>query len=171
MKRFFSKLLILSILFLLLIISFKRNITFKTWFKNNLLTNNISLYKIKQEYSKIFGGILPFDKLDIVEPVFNEKLEYKGVTLHDNYIELDVDNNYYVPSINSGIITFIGDLEDLKDVVVVEGDIYVIYSNINTNLKLYDEVKTNDYIGETKDNKLYIQIKKDGNIEDYKKYI
>lgn len=171
-KYFFTKFLILVIMFLILIISFKKSNNFKNFFVSNLLNKNISFYTLKNAYTKIFGTVLPFDSLKDTSLVFNEKIDYKGISKEDDFIILEVETNYIVPSITSGIVTFIGSNENCINCIIIEGDeVDITYSNVNSNIKLYDEIKAGTYIGEVIGNNLYLNFKKDNEEIDYKKYI
>lgn len=171
-RYYFIKFLVLVIIFLLLIISFKKSSKFKSFFVTNILDNNISFYTLKKSYTKLFGSILPFDTFEDSTLVFNEKIQYKSISENDDFIVLEVDTNYMVPSITSGIVTFIGSNEKCQNCIIIDGDeINIIYSNINSSVKLYDEIKKGEYIGEVIDNNLYLNFEKDNEKIDYKKYI
>jgi len=171
-KTFIAKFLVLTLIFLITIISIKKDDNIKEWIEKNILTKNFSFTKIKSIYTKYFGGILPFDNLVGVEPVFSEKLEYTDINKYKDGISLTVTNNYLVPIEYSGIVVFVGDKQDYGKTVIIESaEVTIWYSNINSDIKLYDEVKKGEYLGETIDNKLYLVFQKDGNIVDYKDYI
>ena len=171
-KLFFTKLLLIIVIFLSIIIMTKKDESIKLWINNNLLNRNFSFTYIKNMYTKYLGTILPFNTINDVEEVFDEKLEYESIEPYKDGILLKVSNNYLVPAKYSGIVTFIGEKEDYGNTIVVEGeDITIWYCNLNTNLKLYDEVKKGENIGDTLDNKLYLVFIKDGKIVDYKEYL
>ena len=171
-KLFFTKLLLIIVIFLSIIIMTKKDENIKLWINNNLLNRNFSFTYIKNMYTKYLGTILPFNTINDVEEVFDEKLEYESIEPYKDGILLKVSNNYLVQAKYSGIVTFIGEKEDYGNTIVVEGeDITIWYCNLNTNLKLYDEVKKGENIGDTLDNKLYLVFIKDGKIVDYKEYL
>ena len=79
-----------------------------------------------------------------------------------------------VPSIESGIVVFMGEKEGYGNTIIIEqvNGVDVYYSNINpSNIKLYDYIEKGKLLGEVKDNKLYMVFQKDGKYLDYKKYI
>ena len=171
-KVFLSKFLLLTLIFLVTVISIKKDDNIKTWLDKNILSKNFSFTEIKSIYTKYLGGVLPFDNLVGVEPVFSEKLEYKSINKYKDGISLTVNNNYLVPVQYSGIVIFIGEKEGYGKTVIIESEeVTIWYSNINSNIKLYDEVKKGEYLGETIDDKLYLLFQKDGDIVDYKDYI
>ena len=169
-KLFIIKFITIIILFFITVISIK-NDNIKEFINTKLLSENIPFTKYKNMYTKYLGKIIPFNTITHIEPVFSEKLEYSNITEDNNKIILDVSNNYLVPILYSGIVTFIGDKDDLKTVVIESENITIYYQNIDSNIKLYDEVKKGDYLGEIIGNKLYLVFKKEGKIVDYKGYL
>lgn len=79
-----------------------------------------------------------------------------------------------VPSIESGIVVYIGEKKDYGNTIVIEqiNGIDVFYSNIEIpNIKLYDYIEKGEYLGQTKTEKLYMVFQKDGEIINYDEYI
>ena len=170
-KTFITKLLVLVLIFLITIICIKKDNKIKEYLDKNIFSKNFSFTKIKSIYTKYFGSILPFDNISI-EPVFSEKLEYKSINKYKDGIVLSVNNNYLVPVQYSGIVVFIGEKEGLGNTIIIESnEVTIWYSNINSNIELYDEVKKGEYLGEKRDDKLYLEFQKEGSIVDYKEYI
>ena len=169
-KLFIIKTILLIILFFITIISIKDD-NIKEFINNKLLSENIPFTKYKNMYTKYFGKIIPFNTVDITESVFNEKIEYNSINKYNDGVVLEVSDNYLVPNLYTGIVTFIGEKDNLKAIVIESENITIYYQNINSNLKLYDEVKKGEYLGEVIDNKLYLIFKKEGNIVDYKGYL
>lgn len=170
-KIFLVKLIIIVLLFFSIIMTIRDNNSMKLWLKENVFTNNISFTKIQDIYVKYFGNIMPFNKYIEMVPVFSEKLEYIDLETYKEGIKLKVTSNYLLPSINSGIVVFIGEKEDYGNTIIVEGEETIWYSNVNSNVKLYDEVKKGEFLGEVNGEDLYLVFKKEGNIIDYKKYL
>ena len=148
------------ILFLVLAIISKSNNNYKDIIVSNIYEKNFSFAKIKKLYQKYLGGITPLDKaIDNAIPVFNEKLTYHESSKYHDGVKLTVDNNYLVPTIEEGMVIFIGEKENYGNVVIVEGidGIYIWYGNMETTtVKLYDYIEKNNYLGTTKDNILYL---------------
>ncbi len=173
LKIFLVKTMILVIMFLLTIILIKYSSKSKEWINKNILSKNISFSSIKGVYTKYLGSVLPFDSLFNTESAFSEKLTYTKINKFNDGISLTVEDSYLVPIQYSGIVSFIGEKEDYGYTVVIESDnITIWYSNItNCNVKLYDNVESGKYLGETIGNKLYLVFEKEGTKVDYKDYI
>ena len=166
-KNFFisliNKLLICFILVITCLILMKTNQKFNDFMKNKLGKDNISFAYINNLYNKYFGKILPSYSSNNTEEVFNEKLVYTNVNSYYDGYKLTVNNKYLVPLIESGIVVFIGNIDNYKNVIIVEGidGVDIWYGNISsTSVKLYDYVSKGNYLGETKNNKLYLVFEK-----------
>ena len=171
---FFNKTLICFIMVIVCLILMKTNKEFKEFVNKNILKDNISFAYINNLYNKYFGNILPSYKSDGTSSVFNEKLEYKSYnTYYDGY-KLEVDNSYLVPSIESGIVVFIGDVDNYGNVLIIEGvdGVDIWYGNIkNVGVKLYDYVDAKTYLGETVDNTLYLVFERNHEYLKFEDYI
>ena len=163
------------VLFLILAILSKSSIQYKNTIIKNLYEKNISFAKIKNLYTKYLGGIVPLDKVTPdTTPVFNEQLEYTNTKIHYDGVKLEVMNKYLVPIIEEGMVVYIGEKENYGNVVIIEGinGIDTWYGNMETTtVKLYDYVEKSTYLGQTKDNYLYLAYSKDGKFLDYKEYL
>lgn len=169
-KIFLIKLVVIVILFFSIVITTKDNEGIRIWLKDNVFTNNISFQKFQNKYIKYFGNILPFNKY-ITIPVFSEKLEYLELEEYKDGVKLKVTSNYLLPSINSGIVVFVGEKEGYGNTIIVEGEETIWYSNISSNVKLYDEIKRGEFLGEVDGENLYLVFKKEGKIVDYKEFL
>ena len=167
--------LIVVILFLILAILSKSSETYKDTIVTNLYEKNISFTKIKKLYTKYLGGIFPLEKVTIdTTPVFSEQLEYTSKSIYHDGVKLEVIDNYLVPIIEEGMVVYIGEKENYGNVVIIEGidGIDIWYGNMETTtVELYDYVEKSAYLGQTKDNKLYLAYSKDGEFLDYKEYL
>ena len=129
---------------------------------------------LNNKYQKYFGNILSLDKMiPETTSVFNEKLSYTNQKKYKNGVELTVTSNYMVPILESGIVLYIGEKENYGQTIIIEqiDGVEVYYSNINSNVKLYDYIEKGNLLGEAKSNKIYLTFQKDGKYLDYKKYI
>ena len=172
-SNFISKVLITLIIVLVVLIGSRKSTSFKTTVYKNVYDNTISFAYLNTLYNKYFGNILPV-KLDVgITPVFNETLKYKSKESYLDGVMLEVDQNYLVPSINNGLVIFVGEKDNLGNTVIILGDtgIEVWYSNISNNVKLYDYVDKGTYIGDTIDDKLYLTFKQNGDVLNYEEYI
>ena len=147
---------------------------FKTFMNEEVLGKNISFGFIGNLYKKYFGNVLPTNSEDNIAKVFNEKISFSDIKTYENGSLLTVDKNYLIPAINSGVIVFIGEKDNLGKVIVVEQEDKktVTYGHIlNTSLNLYDYIEKGKFIGEVEDNSLYLSILEDNNYLDIKTYL
>ena len=173
-KNFINKLLITIIIFLIGLISIKENPSLKIKINENIYQDSFKFINNNKIYKKYFGNILSLDKMTTkTESVFNEKITYQTSKKYQNGVELTVTNNYMVPILETGIVLYIGEKENYGQTIIIEqiDGIEVYYSNINSNVKLYDYVEKGKLLGEAKSNKIYLTFQKDGKYLDYKKYI
>jgi len=169
MFRKISNLFITIILFLITIIFFKSNIKFKEWFTKNVLDSHIPFAKISEKYESLFGLPIPLKKSSFTS-VFNEKLKYLSKENYDNGVILNLENNL-VPSIEKGIVIFVGNKENKKCLTIesAEHDItYCMFTNVG--VKLYDHVEIGSYLGETS-GKLLLYFTKNGEYLNYEEFI
>lgn len=166
--------LILIILTITTIIILKNNSELKTNFYKYVYEENISFAKINNWYKSKFGSPIPFsDYFNEIVPVFSEELKYNEANKYKDGVSLKVDYEYLVPSLDSGIVIFIGEKEGYGNTVIIqqESGIDVWYSNLNEiNVKLYDYIKKGSLIGNVS-NELYLVFTKDGEVIDYKDQI
>lgn len=174
-RSFINRLLIVTIIFLSCLILIKSNNSFKNILIKYVYEDSFKFTKLKAIYEKYFGKILSIDKVaPKEEAVFNEKLEYSKANVYNDGAVLTVSDNYMVPTLESGIVVFIGEKEGYGSTVIIEqvDGIDVWYSNVKANnIKMYDYIEKGSLIGEVKGKKLYMVFQKDGAFLDYKKYI
>ena len=153
----------------------KSNPNNKQLIKKNIYESSLQFTEVKKIYDKYFGNILSIDNIIYKEkPVFNEKIIYSQKNKYKDGVSLTVEKNYMVPSIESGIVVYIGEKKDYGNTIVIEqiNGIDVFYSNIEIpNIKLYDYIEKGEYLGQTKTEKLYMVFQKDGEIINYDEYI
>ena len=167
------KFLLSILLFLLFLICNKKIEGFNSFIYDKIYSSNISFAKINNWYESHFGSIFPVKSITEVQ-VFDEALSYKSKESFLDGVKLTVNDNYIVPSINDGIIIFLGEKENYGKTIIIEDELGVDtwYCNINIgNINIYDYVNKGDYLGEVIDNKLIMVFQKEGKIEDYNKYI
>lgn len=172
--RFFNKFLITCLLTVVCLIFLKGNSDFKSFFNTNVIDVNFNFAYLNGLYGKYFGGVLPFsDFFESTESVFNESLVYSDSHDYLEGVSLSVSSNYLVPSIDNGLVVYIGDKEGYGNTVIIETSdgVNIWYSNMgNVNVSMYEYISKGSLIGNC-DNNLYLVFKKDGNVLDYKKYI
>ena len=171
-----NKLLITILITLITLITLKSNDKLKTLFYENVFTKNFKFATINKLFKDKFGSPIPFS--DIIEKnettkVFNEKLEYREKSKYLDGVKLSVSKNYLVPTLESGMVVFIGEKENYGNTVIISGvdGIDIWYCNINaSSLKLYDYIEKGSFVGEAKDTNIYLIYKKDGKVLNYEDY-
>lgn len=169
MFKFISKLFIVTIITLFSLILIKSSKRIKKLVYNYVYSDNISFSKINSLYKKYLGSNTLLDS-KLITPVFNEQLEYSSKERYKDGLVLSVEDEYLVPSLNNGLVIFVGKKEEYGNVVIVEGldGVNIWYGNIsNVNVKLYDYIDKGSLIGNC-NSKLYLVYKKDGKAIDIK---
>ena len=169
-RKAINKILLLIIIYLIGMILIKGNNNLKDILREEIYEKSIPIIKNKINYEKYFGKLLPKDN---TTQVFNEKLSYESEKKYKNGVKLKVSDNYMIPSIESGVVIYIGEKEDGQTIIIEQvNGIETMYSNINiNNIKLYDYLEKGDLIGESKSNYIYLSFQKDGKYLNYKEYI
>ena len=176
-NKIINKLLLTVIITLITLITLKSNNKLRTQFYEKVYNKNFSFATINKLFKDKFGSPIPFS--DVIEKketkaVFNEKLVYKEKSKYLDGVKLSVSKNYLVPTLENGIIVFIGEKENYGNTVIIEqvDGVDVWYSNINvSNVKLYDYLDKGSFIGEVKDTNLYMVFKREGKVLNYEDYI
>ena len=173
--KFIIRLMLVIIITLVCLIAFRKNSEFKSFFYDNFFKNNFSFVSVNNYYKKLFGSPIPFSDyfIEKEQTVFSDKLKYKKISNYLDGVELEVDLNYLVPSIDSGMIIFIGDKDNYPNTIIVSllDGVEVWYSNVTSNVVLYDYIEKGDLIGSSLSDKIYLVFKKNGEIIDYNDYI
>ena len=167
------KSLICILLFVFYLILNKSSLDFKDIIYQKVYNSNISFAKINHWYESHFGSLFPIKNMDDIQ-VFNESIMYSDKEKYEQGVLLKVNNNYIVPSMNNGIVIYIGEKEKYGKTIIIEDDngLDTWYSNINIgNITIYDYVNKGDYLGEAIDGKLIMVFQKNGKYENYEKYI
>lgn len=173
-KNIVLRVLITIIVTLILLIGFKMNNSFKKTFYHYVYEENFPFSVVKNFLQEKFGTSLTFDKIVTDEEVFNEKLSYKDKSLYHDGVKLTVSSEYMIPSLESGIVVYIGEKENYKQVVIVQqmNGVDVWYGNIKqVNVKLYDYVEKGSLIGQVDNKTLYLVFQKEGKFVDYQSYL
>ena len=171
LKPIISKLLIAVIFFLVSVIftnSSDKNLLF---YKEHVLTESIPFTKIKGWYEDLFGEVLP--KNDNNQMVMNGHLVYKSIENYKDGEVLSLSSNTLINNLTSGVVVFVGEKDDYGETIIIQGvdGVDIWYGNLtNVSVKLYDYVEKNKLIGETKDDKLYLVIKKNNEFIKYEDY-
>lgn len=176
--KYVSKVLIVVVLTLTTLIALKANPKLKATFYNKVYDSNFSFAELDKMYEKYFGSSIPFKDvfsfLETEKTVFNENLTYSNSEDYKDGVKLIVGSDYLIPSLETGLVVFVGEKEDYGNTVIIEqqNGIDVWYCNLNdVSVKLYDYVTSGSYIGNNKDDFIYLLFKKEGEVLDYKEYI
>jgi stage IV sporulation protein FA len=170
-SRLFSKILLCIILILSCLIYTNCSDKNRTLFKDNVINKNIRLTKYRKKYEKLFGNFLP-KKEEQIKQVFKEEQNNKKIENYLDGTKITYEGKSNVAAIQSGIVVYIGNKEDLGNTVIIQGvdDVDIWYSNINkVGLKLYDYIEKDKIIGEV-ENTLYLNIIKDKKHLKYEEY-
>ncbi len=173
LKNLLIRITIVIIIFISLAIAIKTDENYKEIIHKYLYTEDISFTKIKKTYNQYLGGIIPLKKEVNTEKVFNEKLKYTTSSIYYDGVKLDVEENYLVPSLEEGMVVFIGEKENYGNTIIIEdlNGIYYWYGNITiSSLKLYDYIEKGSFVGEI-NKTLYMVFSKDDKYLNYEDYI
>ena len=98
---------------------------------------------------------------------------YKEISDYYDGEKLVVSKNTLVNNITSGVVVFSGEKDNYGNTVIIQGidGVDIWYGNLeNVSVSLYDYIEANTVIGETKDEYLYLVIKKDNEYIKYENY-
>lgn len=140
-------------------------------YKEYVLTESLQFTKIKNIYENLFGEILPKEETN--KMVIKGHLAYKDIEDYLSGSALTLNNNTLINSLSSGIVVYIGEKEGYNNTIIVQGvdGIDIWYGNMNNiSVKLYDYIKKDDLLGEIKEDKLYLVLKKDNEYIKYEDY-
>ena len=164
---------LISVIFVLLCAIFvnmsdKNLLLFKDYFFNNTL----EFTKINELYKTYFGNIIPEEISPTISVASTDKDYINIEEMSDSYkITLTGDTMHFL---QSGIVVFIGDKENLGKTVIIQGNdgVDIWYSNLNNvNLSMYDYVEKNTLVGEFKENVAILTFMEDGNYISYENYL
>lgn len=168
---FIFKTLIVALITVILMITMKSNINFKTNFYKYVYDTSFSFNKFTNLYNKYFKDLK--NKETATKTVATNKLDYNKVEKYQDGAKLYVNDAYSVPAQESGIVVFIGKKDNYDNVIILQqiNGIDMWYGNIeNTNYQLYDYVKKGDILG-VSNKYLYVLYKQNGKILNYEEYL
>lgn len=168
LKRYINSLFrrVIFSLLILIIVSFalKNNCFYETIY-NMIYYDTLDFSYIYSKYNFLLGNIASRKE----SYVSSYRLKYKEISQTNNSFELVTDANLVINNINPGVVTFIGEVENLGFTVIISGDnnIDYWYSNLeNISVNLYDHIN-NEILGSTIDDKLIMTFKKDNEYLSY----
>ena len=147
-------------------------------------TNQIELYsedekiKIKEiskevEKERLINLVYAFSELENEMKFSTQKTIIFQAGIIKFCSSLTVNNKSLVNNISSGIVVYSGTKDDYGNTVIVQGvdGVDIWYGNLeNIAVNLYDYIEAETIIGETKDEYLYLVIKKDNEFIKYEDY-
>ncbi len=169
MIKWLFKLCLVIVITLSALIAIKQNNKVKNILYDNVYNSNISFSYLNKLYKKYLGDNILFENKLISKPVFSEKLLYTSKEKYKDGLKLNVDSNYLIPSLDAGLVVFVGEKDEYGYVVIVEqvDGVDVWYGNLNNvNVKLYDYIDKGFLIGDCTDY-FYLIHKKNGEFIDY----
>lgn len=170
-SRLFTRVLISVILFLCSMIFINSSESNKTFYKKHVIDSNIQFNNFTKKYNQVFGTVIEQPETELV---FNENLTYKKVEEFNKGYSFYVGNNYLVPTLQSGIIVYIGEKEDYGNTVIVQGvdGVDIWYGNVSLNeYSLYDYVPKGSILAESKGEYINLVFLKNGEYLNYEEYI
>lgn len=169
-----NKVLISAILFLVALIMTK-NKTYKDEIYKYVYGYNLSFQEIENLYKKYLGFIVPnSQKKEGTSPVSSEKLTYDSLTEIEGGVKLKVGKMNPINAIESGLVVFVGEKENLGKTLIIEqtDGVEAWYVGVDIpELKIYDYVEKNAIIGNSEEENISIYFKKKGESIDYKDYL
>lgn len=170
-SKYVTKFMLAIIFFLVSVIFTNMSDKNLLLYKEYVLTESLPFTKIKGWYEELFGEVLP--KSDNTQTVMSGKLVYKEIKdYHDGEV-LTVNSNSLVNSLASGVVVFSGEKDEYGNTVIIQGidGVDIWYGNLeNISVTLYDYIEEGTIIGNTKDEYLYLVIKKDNEFIKYEDY-
>lgn len=169
-KLLISVIIVLSSLILTNLSSDVRN-----FYQKNVFQSNISFMNISKFYDKYIGNISNKNKKNDDEVLVSNTDDVNKTNMRevDGSYYLEVEMDYPVTFLASGIIVYNGDKDNFKNTVIVQGidGVDIWYSNVNmTDYSLYDYVSKGKILGTVNGNELIITIMKDGKTIPYDEY-
>lgn len=175
LKSLFTRVLISIILFLVSSIFINYSDKNLLLYKKHLYNKSFNFAYINKIYDKYLGGILPLKNVSNKEQVvMSETIDYSNNEPYQNGIKINALSGHIIKSLESGIIVFIGEKENLGNTIIIQGSdgVDYWYGNIeNSNLSIYDYIEKDTNIGNAKDGILYLQFAKNGEYLNYEEFI
>lgn len=174
LKLLVSKILVCIILIIagLIVLRYDNNNSRKIY--KFIYEDNLSFAKINAFYKKYLGDILPFQSsFNNTKAVFNDEISYQSLNIYKDGVALTVSENYLIPSLDDGIVIYVGEKENYNNTIIVQqaNGIDVWYGNVsNSNINIYDYVSKGEILGMTNGNTLYLAFANEEGFVDYKEY-
>ncbi len=173
---FLMKSLLCMVLFLILAILCKKNNQYKYFIQEKIYQDHFSFASFENFYNQYLGGIFPIENIlrKDTSSVFREKIVSENISAYLDGAKLVVGEHYLIPIMEDGIVVYIGEKEEYGNVVMIENakGIDVWYGNVcNVMVKLYDQVKAGNYVGESCSSEIYLVYTKGKKVLNYKDFL
>ena len=163
--------LTISLVLVVMIIS-KNSENFRNMVNKYTFNSNYNFSKINQLYKKYLLSLKKTKEL--ISPVNGSSiLEYTKSEKYNDGVILEVGENYNVKMIESGLVVYVGEKENIGNTIIVQqsNGIDVKYGFLDKiDIKVYDYIEKGTIIGNS-NNKLYLEFSKDGKVVSYEPYI
>lgn len=175
-NRYISSLLtriLLSIVFILFILILKKCNNFLIIdFKNNLFNKSFNFIKVNKISQKVLGKDVFYyqnsdDIVEVMATSFDSKTKY-----YDGE-KFMVSSNLPIGAISSGVVVFIGNKNEYKNTVIIQGidGFNIWYGNVkDVNVKTYDYIQEGNLIGAADGDFIYLLIEKNNEYYTYEEY-
>lgn len=163
---------LVTALIVVIVLIFSKTIDgFKEMIKKYVFETNYKFSKVNEFYNKFITDFHE-KKKDILSVSGEKSLVYTSEEKYKDGVLLTIEENYNVKVLESGLVVYVGDKDDIENVVIVQqsNGIDVVYGYVETDVKIYDYIEKDTILG-TANNKLYLSFLKDGSIVDYSPYI
>lgn len=172
-RNLFTRVLISIIFILGVSIYIKYDSNNIEYINKYLFNESIPFTKINNIFKSNIGTIIPNDTSDILVSK-NDSIKNLDYTIKDDYVYINTGINYMVNSLSGGIVVYKGNKDNLGNTIIVQGndgvDIWYI-GVVDSNIKLYDYIKTSSLLGNTESEYLKLKLVKEGNNYSYEEYI
>ena len=165
--------ILLSIAFILFILILKKcNNSLVQNFKNNLFNRSFNFIKVNKVSQKVLGKDVFYyqntgDITEVMASSFDSKTKY-----YDGE-KFNISSNLPIGSISSGVVVFIGNKNEYKNTIIIQGidGFNIWYGNIkDVNVKTYDYVQEGNLIGAADGDFIYLLIEKNNKYFTYDEY-
>lgn len=175
LKNLVSRILLAIILLLCSVIYISHSDSNKKIYQKYIFDTTLSFAKINDWYQNTFGSVIPLDDVlpEKDKPVFQETFSFQDSESYLDGSKLKVGSSYLVPSIQSGIVVFMGEKEGYGNTIIVQGidGVDIWYGNVNiADVTIYDYIEKGTFIGESKTDEMYLVLQKDGTFLSYEEY-
>lgn len=169
-----TRILIVIIFLLFILILNKYNKSFTNKFKNNLFNKSFNFIKVNKISQKILGKDVFYYQNNNALTVLSTNYDASDKEKYFDGEKMHVSPNLPIGSISSGVVIFVGNKDNYKNTVIIQGidGFNIWYGNIkDVNIGVYDYVEEHNLIGAADGEYIYLLIEKDNKFYTYEEYI